>query len=1251
MNMEVTLLHWNANGLRAHCSELKNLLATLTPAPDIICIQETFLKPKATFTLMGYCIERRDRLTAGRGGLATFIRESLPYTVIDTTTSGVEVLTIEVTATTGVMTISNVYNPPRNDINVAEYQQILGRGNTVVVGDFNSQSTLWGSAQTDRNGEVLEGLLDDYGLVSLNTGDGTFIKQQGDCSHPDLTIVSGRLAAKSSWTVINDSLGSDHLPILVTLNERMSHQPSQRVTWAMKRADWTAFGASCDESLSPVETDETAEEHYHRFTNAVLRAANDAIPKRKPRRVGRTVPFWNQRCSDAVRDRNRARNRMNRTRLLADCIEYRRLKGVVQRVIKDESKTHWETYCSHLTTSTKLGTVWRMAKRMSGGNVNHTTPSLRVNGGLLQSNEETAEAFAIHYAAMSSDGNYSAEVYARKAAASEEWRDESAAAQLDTNTPLNDDFTLHELNRAIDCSKAHSAPGMDLISYEMIHHLPGTARNQLLQIYNKLWKNGKLIPEWKQSLVIPIPKTAADKSKPESYRPIALTAVLCKLLERLVVNRLQWFVEKNKLLNPLQSGFRKQRSTTDHVVRLQDCALKSISTGQYTLAVLLDFSKAYDMVWKDGLLFKLRRMGVCGRMYNWIRDFLSDRTIRVRVGDSLSGEYRMENGTPQGSVISPLLFNIMINDLPSPMDAKTLSSIFADDSATWRSGRNLKLLNDKLQHHLDRVSEWSQQWGFKLSETKTVAILFTRSHRVDESAITLSINGTPLKVEKTAKFLGVVFDRQLTWKPHITHVTDKAKKVTNLLRNVSGQTWGASKKSLLTIYRTLIRSRIEFGCEVYHTAPKSQLKRLDTMQSQCLRRCCGAFCSTAVCALQQECGEMPMGLRRQRAQLRYAARILTNAANPAAAVFRESWETGRSRYGVDASRTLHSICADYVADTPFRATATPTLPHPPWCTQPPSVDISLSTEICKQTDAPHVMKQRALFLIESYSESLQIYTDASRQTDDVAAAAAAFYVPELGYSEAVRLPDGTGIYLAELTAVQLALSWLSTLMSMAHTTATVLMDSLSAAKSIRAQTSNTRPQALVDLLQTLSKVKLRVTFVWIPSHVGISGNDAVDELAQAATRHDTVERATTHELHDDYNNIDKHITRLWQREYDSQHTGLFYREIEPVVTAKVKFTANNRAKETLITRLRFGKCKLNSCLHQIGKHPNGLCDACRTPETVRHVLMECAANNVPQQLAATCRQHNLPWTPQTILSDERTMEKAFRLLAALHRSL
>ena len=213
--------------------------------------------------------------------------------------------------------------------------------------------------------------------------------------------------------------------------------------------------------------------------------------------------------------------------------------------------------------------------------------------------------------------------------------------------------------------------------------------------------------------------------------------------------------ETKGLYNKNQSGFRRNRSCADQIMRLQDDINKAIHTKGHTIGIFIDLEIAYDMIWKDGLLYKLRKLGIENEMYRWIDKLLTDRTIQVKVGNELSDVIRLENGTPQGSVLSPVLFLVMIY-LPDPGDEVKLS-IFADDCSIWRSGRNLKYDASILQKYFERYQNWCNVWGFRISKSKTTAVVFSKKLAPKEQ-IELKIDGENISFEKSVKFLGVIFD-------------------------------------------------------------------------------------------------------------------------------------------------------------------------------------------------------------------------------------------------------------------------------------------------------------------------------------------------------------------------------------------------------------------------------------------------------------------------------------------------------------
>ena len=233
----------------------------------------------------------------------------------------------------------------------------------------------------------------------------------------------------------------------------------------------------------------------------------------------------------------------------------------------------------------------------------------------------------------------------------------------------------------------------------------------------------RLPRSWKRAIIVPIAKKGKDATNVESYRPISLTSCFGKIAERMVNERLVWIFEAGGLLAPEQAGFRQGMNSIDQVnVFVQEVA-DGFQRSESTYAVFLDLQQAYDRVWRPGLYLKLRAMGVLGRTYRWIQDFLSARTICTRLQNRTSGEKVLEQGLPQGSALSCTLFMAYINDLPSALRCRKL--LYADDIVLWKTGKEVAALQDALQHDLHTISSYCEKWHIKVSTTKTVWSLFS----------------------------------------------------------------------------------------------------------------------------------------------------------------------------------------------------------------------------------------------------------------------------------------------------------------------------------------------------------------------------------------------------------------------------------------------------------------------------------------------------------------------------------------------
>ena len=248
----------------------------------------------------------------------------------------------------------------------------------------------------------------------------------------------------------------------------------------------------------------------------------------------------------------------------------------------------------------------------------------------------------------------------------------------------------------------------------------------------------------------------------------------------------------SELVNPIQCGFRKNRSTLDLLLNLSTEICNSFLRRQHLVAVFLDIQKAYDQTWRYGILQTLYNWGFRGNLPNFIRNIMTNRVFRVRVGTTLSNLHYQENGVPQGSTLSVILFIIAINSITEIVRPPIHSSLFVDDFAIYCTSTNIEVIERQLQLALNRLSKWSNTTGFTFSANKTCCVHFCRKYKSHRDP-NLFLGGIPLPGVDSTKFLGLYFDRHLTWRTHITTLKARCMRTLNVLRALNGTSWGADR--------------------------------------------------------------------------------------------------------------------------------------------------------------------------------------------------------------------------------------------------------------------------------------------------------------------------------------------------------------------------------------------------------------------------------------------------------------------------
>ena len=278
--------------------------------------------------------------------------------------------------------------------------------------------------------------------------------------------------------------------------------------------------------------------------------------------------------------------------------------------------------------------------------------------------------------------------------------------------------------------------------------------------------NSNNIPKsWRVSKVIAILKPNKEPTDPKNYRPISLLSSTYKLFERMILARLQPIIEASLPIE--QAGFRKNRNCCDQTLALATHIENGFQRQEKSGAVFLDLSSAYDTVWKRGLILKLAKILKCRTTVRLIDNILSNRKFRVSLSGKESHYKLLQNGLPQGSVLSPLLFNAYIADITETSSRKFM---YADDVALVAQARSFVELERTLNEDLEKMQKYFQKWHLTLNPSKSVTRTFHLNNRDAKKELNIIIAGKKIATEECPKYLGVKFDRTLTFSQHLEFV-------------------------------------------------------------------------------------------------------------------------------------------------------------------------------------------------------------------------------------------------------------------------------------------------------------------------------------------------------------------------------------------------------------------------------------------------------------------------------------------------
>lgn len=790
----------------------------------ILAINETHLNCENKFELNGYTIYRRDRIGKQKGGVSIVVSNTLKSDPIQiNSTSDIEIIARKIDLGEKQITFVSYYVPPNQNILTNILETIVkNHENVIIVGDFNAKNELWYCKSMNQRGIQLEELIQQNNLCIHNDITPTFMRSNNIL---DLLVSTSDISNKIKNFNTNNDIQSDHAMITAeiligtTLKDRNFNK--QVINWekyyAVLNKEYNNFSDRSDTHIDSKVT---------HIEKAIMEAAECSKKTVTKNHRVRTLPKY---IVDMIREKRKIRNIYLKTRDRDKKTEINKYNERIKIEIEKFQESKWLQLCENSKKDHRaLTKIWRQVKSIQHQNQTEDTEKVRLEGISQPTDRDIAEKFA-----QKLETTFSLDIK------NFEYNKNAKGFRVQKATGKHTPITLQELDGVIKHLPKKKAPGDDGILYEHIINLPMKVKTDLLNIYNETLETGVIPTRWKEAKIRMLLKPNKKASEVESYRPISLTSNLAKCLEKIILKRLLKHLESKSYISKYQSGFRKGHCTKDHILRLSQHIQNNFNRNNYTAAVMFDMEKAFDRVWHDGLLYKMNKLNVPQYLQYWIQNFISDRSFFVIFNNCKSNKYKIRAGVPQGCILSPILFSIYFSDISEHILSD--KAIYADDLSIWKSDKNLKEIEAKLQQDINKILEFCQTWCLKINVNKTSYRVFTNAGKRKNYEYLYSINliydKIQINIDANPKFLGITFDPKLSFKEHIDSISTRIFNRFNILKVLKGRGYKSKNKFLINMYKSLIRPIIEYANFPFISASDNITTRLQKIQNKIIRLC------------------------------------------------------------------------------------------------------------------------------------------------------------------------------------------------------------------------------------------------------------------------------------------------------------------------------------------------------------------------------------------------------------------------------
>lgn len=736
-------------------------------------------------------------------------------------------------------------------------------------------------------------------------------------------------------------------------------------------------------------------------------------------------------------------------------------------------------------------------------------------------------------------------------------------------------FSESKIEWAINSFKPYKSPGPDGIIPAMLQNSSKKITPWLTIIFKRCLVRRYIPKNWRDVNVVFIPKAGKPShSTAKDFRPISLSSFFLKTMERLLDLHLR--DKLSSQLNASQHAYLKGKSVETALHDVVSIIERNLYYREFTLASFLDIEGAFNNVETASIRNALEKAGAEGAIVDWIDNMLKSRIINSEMaGDAV--KKTVTRGTPQGGVISPLLWLLVVDQVLESMKAKGFKVVaYADDVVILISGKHLPTITNLMESALLHLSKWSKQNGLGVNPAKTELVLFTKKRKIQDFTPP-KMDGQELTLSSEAKYLGTILDSKLSWKRNTEERMKKGFNAFYACKKAFGTKWGMQPHIIHWMYTAIIRPIITYGAIVWWkaTETKSYLGNLEKVQRIACMGITGAARSTPQAALEVLLSLPPLETYIKSIAARSAIRLKETL----------NWKQ-RTGYHTEIFNVFKSV--SYKATTDY--------------TSPQTIfDDTFSIEIPSRQDweCNSVVN----------TQHITIYTDGSKTEKGTGAG---FYCESLQTEKSFRLPNDCSIFQAELFAIQKALEHIN-FRHIPNSRITVFVDSQAAIKALDSKVIKSTTVAKCRDEVRKAATHHQINICWVPGHCNVTGNEKADALARKGSDMNATE-AEGLELP-----IGKLIANLkeetidlvnssWKSRNDCRISRHLWPAIDTKRTADLLKLCKNDIR--MLIGVLTGHCKVG---YMISKYDRSIQDFCRSCgneeelETIKHLMCDCPA--------------------------------------------